>query len=67
MPDATESEMCPKCKQGHMEFSRYCGVKVCSNCDYHKGLARCYCGWSLSGGNGRQELEDMGEQIEDDY
>ena len=49
-------------------FSNYCAAYVCGNCDTHVGLARCYCGWSESGGNGRQELIDMGETIEpEDY
>ncbi len=47
------------------EFSRYCGAQVCLSCDDHKGLARCYCGWSNTApGEGRQELEAMGEQID---
>jgi hypothetical protein len=29
-------------------------------------LARCYCGWSANGGNGRAELEEMGETIDPD-
>lgn len=45
-------------------FEPYCGAYVCTDCGYHKGLARCYCGWSLSGGDGRRELEEMGETIE---
>ena len=51
-------------------FSDYCGADVCmiGECHHHKGLARCFCGWSTSGGDGRQELIDMGETIdEDDY
>ena len=47
-------------------FSPYCGAKVCSKCDHHEGLARCYCGWSASGGDGRRELIEMGETIEPD-
>lgn len=43
--------------------SRYCGVKICYSCNEHEGLARCYCGWSASGGDGRQELLEMGEEI----
>jgi hypothetical protein len=31
-------------------FSNFCGVKVCSECGDHKGLARCYCGWNLEAG-----------------
>jgi hypothetical protein len=54
---------CPKCG-GAMEFSTYCGARVCDDCGHHKGLARCYCGWSASGGNGRAELEAMGETID---
>ena len=48
-------------------FSRTCGADVCTECGYHKGLVRCFCGWSLSGGDGYRELVEMGEQIEDDY
>jgi hypothetical protein len=57
------------------EWLRGCGAEVCwvvaedgsDECRDHKGLARCYCGWSASGGNGRQELLDMGENLDDDY
>jgi len=48
------------------EFSRYCGARVCEICDDHEGLERCFCGWSRSGGDGRRELEEMGETIEED-
>lgn len=47
--------------------SRTCGVRICYDCGDHKGLARCFCGWSASGGNGYAELVEMGEQIEEDY
>ncbi len=63
--DDREADRC-ECG-GEYEFSRYCGCRVCDSCDDHKGLARCYCGWSASGGDGRAELEDMGERIEEDY
>jgi hypothetical protein len=50
-------------------FDRYCGAYVCEHCGDHRGLARCYCGWSkTSPGHGREELEAMGETIEsEDY
>ena len=48
------------------ERSRYCGVSVCRICDDHIGLVRCYCGWAQSGGDGRRELIEMGETIEED-
>jgi len=51
---------------GEYEFSRYCGAWVCWKCDDHRGLDRCYCGWSRGGGDGRQELIEMGETIEED-
>lgn len=57
---------CDGC-DGVMSWSRGCGAFVCDVCDTHKGLCRCYCGWSASGGDGYRELEEMGEQIEDDY
>ena len=47
-------------------FSRHCGVYVCDDCNAHIGLARCYCGWSASGSDGRRELEEMGETIGDE-
>lgn len=54
-----------KCKcGGTFEFVRFCAANICDNCNNHKGLARCYCGWSETGGNGYQELLEMGETIE---
>ena len=46
-------------------FMSGCGVEVCMDCDDHKGLARCYCGWSANGGDGYAQLSDMGETIEE--
>lgn len=53
---------------GLLLWDFFCGCRVCGTCGHHLGLARCYCGWSLSGGDGREELEEMGETIdEEDY
>ena len=53
---------------GEMHLSRGCGVFVCEECDNHEGLARCFCGWAASGGDGYNELLEMGETIEpEDY
>lgn len=60
---------CEKCG-GEWEFDRNCGAYVCVNeaCGNHAGFARCFCGWAESGGNGRQELVEMGEVLEpEDY
>lgn len=46
-------------------FNRSCGANVCE-CGDHKGLARCFCGWSRSGGDGYRELIEMGETIDPD-
>ena len=46
-------------------FEVFCGAEVCMDCDDHKGLARCYCGWSANGGAGYAQLLDMGETIEE--
>lgn len=55
------------CKHDY-ELSRHCGAFVCTKCDDHKGLARCYCGWSETDpGRGYEELIEMGETIEEDY
>ncbi len=53
----------PGC-QGDYFFRSCCGAYVCAECDDHKGLVRCYCGWSRSGEDGRRELEEMGEVID---
>ena len=58
-----QEKLCPECG-GPMDPSPYCGVLVCCECGHHDGLARCYCGWSASGGDGRRELEELGEVIE---
>lgn len=51
-----------------MEFSRHCGAWVCEECGNHDGMARCFCGWAASGGDGYNELLEMGETIEpEDY
>lgn len=47
-------------------FNRACGATVCQDCDEHKGFARCFCGWSRSGGDGYRELIEAGETIEPD-
>lgn len=61
-----DGESCPKqgCR-GHIWFESYCGAYVCDICSHHDKLSRCYCGWAADGGNGRQQLEDMGENLED--
>jgi len=59
-----------KCKQcgGEMRMESYCGAYVCVECENHNGLARCFCGWALNGGDGRHQLQDMGETIDpEDY
>jgi hypothetical protein len=53
------------CKHEYI-FNRHCGARVCVHCCEHKGLARCYCGWSLSGADGQRELIEMGETIDPD-
>ena len=49
------------------KISSYCGAYVCFWCDDHKGLERCFCGWSkTSFGCGKDELIEMGEIIDED-
>ena len=50
---------------GHYEYTD-CGAKVCDECGDHQGLARCFCGWARDGGDGYQQLLEMGETIEPD-
>jgi hypothetical protein len=60
-----DGEHCPECG-GMFWFSDYCGAYVCQECGRHRGLTRCYCGWSESGRDGRQELVEAGETIEEE-
>ena len=48
------------------QAARSCGVDVCTECRDHRGLARCFCGWAASGGDGYMELLELGETIEDE-
>ena len=73
-----EGFMCEKCySNGSFEVSKDCGVWKCKDCGAHAKydgaeqepgpmLARCFCGWAADGGNGRQQLVEMGENVEDD-
>ena len=58
---------CPQCGSV-MTINPECGVFVCMNetCNHHEGLARCFCGWAVDGGDGRRQLEEMGETIDPD-
>jgi hypothetical protein len=51
---------------GIYAWDRSCGADVCEKCGDHKGLALCFCGWAADGGNGREQLEEMGETIDPD-
>lgn len=64
MRDADASVECKHIWSEHLDS--YCCARLCILCGEHQGLARCFCGWSRSGGDGRRELEDMGEVIEDE-
>jgi hypothetical protein len=50
-----------------MQWAWHCGALVCIDCGYHDGLARCFCGWAEDGGDGYQQLRDMGEPVDEDY
>lgn len=52
---------------GRRQMHRTCGAYICLDCDDHEGLARCYCGWARDGGNGVAQLQELGENVEDDY
>lgn len=47
-------------------YRRYCAAEVCADCGDHKNLVRCYCGWSLNGEDGRRELEELGEHLDEE-
>lgn len=70
MPFTPPARPVEKCNcGGTYQFNRYCGAKVCDHCGDHKGLARCYCGFSKTRpGGGYSELQELGETIEpEDY
>jgi len=56
---------CPDCNS-EMNFDLNCACLVCPECQNHFERARCWCGWSKSGRDGRKELRWMGETIEPD-
>jgi hypothetical protein len=61
-------QTCRNCQKKSMQWSDYCGTYVCNDCDHHQSsqatsLARCYCGWAIDGGNGYNQLIEMGENI----
>jgi len=49
-----------KCRcGGTYYFNNYCGAWVCEECDDHKGLGCCFCGWKAGGEHVEPgELED---------
>ena len=51
---------------GEYEWDYSCAAQICDECNDHFGLDRCYCDWARSGRSGIQELEAMGEIIDDD-
>lgn len=64
--NATTGERFKRCTCGGIAlWQDYCAAYVC-DCGAHVDLARCYCGWSQSGGDGRRELIEMGERLGDD-
>jgi len=42
-----EGSVCTECERGKFYWRKYCGAYVCDTCGYHRGLARCFCGWNL--------------------
>ena len=64
MPHPDKIYYCAECQEAAF-FDAHCGAIVCAGCVYHNGLARCYCGWSLSEPvNGINELTEMGENLD---
>ena len=75
--DWVVSESCGAwiCSRRHSVLPRFSVVDTCGAHATYQGkdrepgplLARCYCGWAADGGDGRQQLVEMGENVEDDY
>jgi hypothetical protein len=70
-------EQCPP-HEHSWDFVDSCGASVCIECSQHasvnrdtgaivQSFVRCICGWAQDGGNGRQQLVEMGENLEEDY
>src|SRR5688572_33014178 len=66
MTELMSVKPCKSCEGGECSFSRYCGAYICNACGAHLGLVRCYCGWAADGGDGRRQLIDHGETIDDE-
>ena len=57
------------------EWSDGCATSVCMECSAHarvdretneiiQTLARCFCGWAADGGDAREQLLELGENLE---
>lgn len=55
-----------QCAHAIRHLDNSCGAKVCVVCSDHEGLDRCFCGWARDGGDGKQQLVEMGETIEEE-
>ena len=55
---------CDTCDTGEYFWSWGCGAYVCWNidCEQHRGLCRCYCGWAQ---DGYAPMNSEGELLED--
>ena len=70
-------EQCPSQEHAWNRIDS-CGAYGCAHCNQHASVnpdtqeviqrfVRCICGWAEDGGNGRQQLLDMGENLDEDY
>lgn len=55
-----------QCTHAIRHLDNSCGAKVCVVCSDHEGLDRCFCGWARDGGDGKQQLIELGETIEEE-
>jgi len=46
------------------KWNKKCGAEVCSKCNEHRGLAKCFCGWNLQ--DGERLEDDIGESTWND-
>ena len=51
-----EAGKCESCGKKSVFWSKFCGAKICGQCNHHQGLGMCFCGWNVRDDVDRAEV-----------